>query len=421
MATQKQSISVALEATLLAGRMLMESGAEIYRIETTLGHLARSLDIEGFSAFVTTRGIFVSGNNEQGFAEASVITAGETVVNLRKLEEINILSRRVAKEHNQTPEQVLIDLKRIDQKVDYPLWATLLAYTVGAGAFTLALGSGWIDAIAAALTGLLIGLTYAYVERLIASHFLLTIVGSGVAVLGVNLLYQVGLGQHRSLILLGAFMVLVPGAIFVNAIRELSQNNFIIGSSLLTHALLVCLSISVGVAVTIEVLPFVGQMSETFSTSAPSLLGIFFRAIAAGFGTVSFAVLYSVRRRFYFDLGILGATTWFLYQAISNYYQNEIWAVFIPSLLVAFAAKALAIIRKSPATIFLATSFFPLIPGLGFYQAVYFILTGSLSTAEGYLRSSFITAFTIASAIAISQQFSLRKLIIFWQNRKKQS
>ena len=34
-----------MDAVLQAGRVLMESGAEIYRIEDTMGHMAKSLGI----------------------------------------------------------------------------------------------------------------------------------------------------------------------------------------------------------------------------------------------------------------------------------------------------------------------------------------------------------------------------------------
>ncbi|WP_411021203.1 threonine/serine exporter family protein [Salmonella sp. ZJJH19_0069] len=51
---------------------------------------------------------------------------------------------------------------------------------------------------------------------------------------------------------------------------------------------------------------------------------------------------------------------------------------------------------------------FPLIPGISFYRAVYFLLTGSNDLAVEYLRTSFVTAFTIALAIIIVQQFPMK-------------
>lgn len=412
---QVQTIGEKLEATLLAGKLLMENGAELRRIETTLSHLAKALQIDSFEAFVMNRGVFVSGENSAGFAESRVVTTKETVINLRKLEEVNLLSRQVVQGQYRTPQEIISVLETIDSKKDYSLMTLLIAYFIGAGAFALALGSVWGDALSSAITGLLIGVVYHYLSRLVTTKFLLTIIGSAVAVFWVNLMVILGFGEHRSLILLGAFMVLIPGAFFVNAIRELSQNNYVTGLALLINALLVCLSIAVGVAVCLEIIPFADQMTGTFSSELPSLLGMLYRSLSAGFGTVAFAALYSVNKRFFLDLGILGTLTWFIYLFVLKASHNLVLAVLIPSLLVAFASKGLAIYRKSPETIFLATSLFPLIPGISFYQGVYFMLTGSSATAETSFRTSFITAFTIATAIAISQQFSLRK----WLEKRK--
>ena len=46
-----------MDAVLQAGRLLMESGAEIYRIEDTMGHMAKSLGIRDFSTYVVNRGV----------------------------------------------------------------------------------------------------------------------------------------------------------------------------------------------------------------------------------------------------------------------------------------------------------------------------------------------------------------------------
>lgn len=409
--TNQTILSEKLEAILLAGRMLMESGAETYRIETTLSHMAKALQIGNFESYTTNRGIFVSGNNPYGPSEAKVTTATDIVFNFRKLEDINLLSRRLSTEEHPSAASVINELYAIQNKKDDPTWMNLLAYFIGAGAFAAAIGSSWLDSLASAITGLLIGLIYHYGSRFITTPFLLTMIASTIAVFQVNTLVTIGFGHYRSSILLGAFMVIVPGAFFVNAIREITQNNFIIGLSFLINALLICLAMSAGVATGLELLPATNQISQTFSTTIPDFSGILLRSVAAGLGTIAFAMLYSVRQHFYFDLGLLGGTTWFFYLLLSKFTGNPVMSIFIPGLIVAFASKALAIKRKSPATIFLATSIFPLLPGLGFYQSIYFMMTGSLQLAEGYLRSTLLTAFTITIAIAISQQVSFRKIL----------
>nr|WP_302949900.1 threonine/serine exporter family protein [uncultured Selenomonas sp.] len=70
--------------------------------------------------------------------------------------------------------------------------------------------------------------------------------------------------------------------------------------------------------------------------------------------------------------------------------------------------KVFSVWQRCPITIFLSTSIFPLMPGLSFYRAVYFLMTGSDALAYTYMRSCFLSAFAIAIAISIVQQIPLR-------------
>ena len=74
-----------METVVEAGRILMESGAEIYRINDTMAHMADALQIEHFSAYVINRGIFVSGTNREGIQESKIIGTPDSSIHLRVL------------------------------------------------------------------------------------------------------------------------------------------------------------------------------------------------------------------------------------------------------------------------------------------------------------------------------------------------
>ena len=59
-------------------------------------------------------------------------------------------------------------------------------------------------------------------------------------------------------------------------------------------------------------------------------------------------------------------------------------------------------------TIFLATSIFPLVPGLSFYRAVYFLIVGHEMLALQYMHSCATSAFTIIMAISVVQQMPIK-------------
>ncbi|MFU2206590.1 threonine/serine ThrE exporter family protein [Streptococcus pluranimalium] len=405
-----------IDAVLFAGRILMESGAEVFRIETTMNHIADSLDIEQFEVYVVNQGIIASGTNQLGYQESKVMNVNETAIDLGKLEAVNALSRSLSKKNKVTASYIFHRLQEINDNPLYSIWTILAAYFFGAGGFSLALGSSPIDSFTAAIAGLLAGWFIQVGASRIHTPFLTTILASAIVSLSVNLFYFLGLGETRSIIILGALMIMVPGGFFVNAVREISHNNFSIGFTLLMSALMTCISISAGVAGMTEILPFADQMTGTFSTETVTAIGFLIRTLAAGIGTVAFSITYNVPKRYLLDIGIIGAISWLLYMILKENFGMDIVAVFIPGLFATLVSKILAARRKTPMTIFLSTSMFPLIPGLSFYRGIYFMLTGSNELAMTHMRTSFVTAFAITIAISIIQQFPLS----LFKKRKKQ-
>lgn len=397
-----------VETVIEAGRLLMESGAEIYRIEETMQHMATQLHIEKFEAYVVNRGIMASCSSRNGSTQAKIANVPNVGVHLGKLEAVNALSREIETNEGVSADEINRHLKIIRDMPDVSPLILLLSYMVGGGFFSYAVGSPISDSLCSALTGLVMGIVMYFSGKIIHTRVLLTMLGSAVVSLCGNLMYAAGFGEHRGFIILGALMLLVPGAAFGNSVREFSQNNYASGLTLLMSALLTCLSISVGVALTTELLPFAEQMTTVFSNTNDSFTDITLRAVSAGIGTIAFSAMFHTPKRYYLDLGVLGALSWALYRITCHLYQNEAAAAFIPALFVALGARLLSAKRKCPMTIFLLTSMLPLLPGLSLYRAVYFLLTGSDRLAYHYLRSCFISAFAIAVAIMLVQQIPRR-------------
>lgn len=61
-----------LDLAMEAGRILLDAGAEIFRVEETMKRIAQSYGIEKFNSFVLSTGIFITAENEEGEIYASV-------------------------------------------------------------------------------------------------------------------------------------------------------------------------------------------------------------------------------------------------------------------------------------------------------------------------------------------------------------
>ncbi len=118
--------------------------------------------------------------------------------------------------------------------------------------------------------------------------------------------------------------------------------------------------------------------------------------IAAAIGTMAFALLFGVPRKYYIFCGLVGGAGWFLYQFLSEKASmTATEATFFATVLVIVLSRFLAVKEKCPATVFLIAGIFPLVPGAGIYWTSYYLVTNQLSEA---LASGFAA---IKAAIAI--------------------
>lgn len=396
-----------LDVVIEAGKTLMESGAEIFRVEETMRHMARVMEITEFDAYTVTGGIMSSGLNKDGERVSRVANVPVIKTHLGRLEAVNSLSRDLERNGNPGADVIRKRIEEIRKIPDCKLIWFLVAYFCGAGGFAYAMGSSVIDSLAAAVTGLILGVATYFIEKIIHTTFLVNIIGSMIVTLFANLFCYAGFGEKRGLIILGAFMIMVPGAVFVNSVREYSENNYATGTSHLMSALLTSISMAVAVAAVSKLFPFTDMLNENFAEAVSSPLQGAVRVIMAGVGTLAFAALYNAPLKYYPDLGLLGAGSWLVYLLISEFWNQEVLGVFAAASFVSIGARVLSVKRKCPMTMFLSTSIFPLFPGITLYRGIYFLLTGHQEVAYSFMKGSFLTAFMIALAIALAKQFRL--------------
>ena len=110
-----------LLAALEAGKLLLENGAEIFRVEETIYRICRHFGLTSASAFVLSNGIFLtSGDEEEKEAQfAKVLLIPVNGANLGRVAEVNQLSRQIENDAY-TLEQVRQELKRIQHLPDFP-------------------------------------------------------------------------------------------------------------------------------------------------------------------------------------------------------------------------------------------------------------------------------------------------------------
>ena len=104
--------------------------------------------------------------------------------------------------------------------------------------------------------------------------------------------------------------------------------------------------------------------------------------IAAAIGTIAFSLLFGVPKKYYLYCGGIGAAGWLVYKLMLTAAGLSVAvSVFIATVFVILLSRFAAVSEKCPATVFMITGIFPLVPGASVYNTAYYFITNDLETS----------------------------------------
>ena len=120
--------------------------------------------------------------------------------------------------------------------------------------------------------------------------------------------------------------------------------------------------------------------------------------VSAAVGTVAFSLLFGVPKKFYLHCGGIGAAGWLVYKLMLEKCGLSIAvSVFMATLVIVLLSRYAAVFEKCPATVFLITGIFPVVPGAQIYWATYYLVTNQLHAAfdSGFLALKIMIAIVL--------------------------
>ena len=237
-----------LKAASLAGKIILESGGEIYRVEQTIDHICRAYGIPECESYATPTTIILSivGKNGKTYSLLRRIT--ERRVDLSRVEAINSLSRRVSSEKidlSVTEQQLL----NIQNRPIYSFWKMLLASAIGAGAFSVIFGKGIREFVCAAAVGAALHAFVQVLTFLKLGDFFIKMAGGAFSALLGWLFYYIGVSNDWKVVTLSVLMLLVPGMLFTNAFRDIAAGDLVSGVSRVIEAVCTAAALACGAAI----------------------------------------------------------------------------------------------------------------------------------------------------------------------------
>jgi len=243
-----------MELACNAGKIVLENGGEIYRVEQTMTSICAAYGISACESFATPTIIILSAPNVEWEPYSRMIRITERSINLYKVAAVNDFTKKLPLPIN----EALVELNAINEKAPYPLWVRVLASSIGIAAFTVIFGGDARDLVGGLILAALLRLVITSLQKKHAGDFIVNLVGGAVAALGGWLISYINLASDQWVITVSAIMLLVPGLLFTNAMRDIAAGDLVSGSSRIIEVLSVAAAIACGAAAVYTVMALIG-------------------------------------------------------------------------------------------------------------------------------------------------------------------
>ena len=390
-----------LAATM--GYHLAMSGAETFRVEDTIHRILLAYGVE-CEVFAIPNSVSVSLEAANGKPLMIMRRIGFHGNDLEKVEQLNALSRRICAEKPSVDEAMTWLRETLTQCRSY---STPLYYLgnilVGIG-FCLVFGGMLRDCLCAGLIGLIIGLVTRYMDKREANPFFSTILASCLMAIPAYLAAGLGWICCPDAAIIGALMLLVPGLLITNSMRDIIYGDTNSGIFRIVQVVLTALAIALGTAAAWHITAGLYGQTGSATVTWPAWA----QAIAVFVGCSGFCILFNVHGRGLAMCIVGGAAAWMVYLLCGALGCDVYAANLAAAVFAALYAEIMARVRKCPATPYLVIATIPMLPGAGVYYTMSMGLEGNVmeSVAKG-LQTIGIAGSLAVGILLVSTVFRL--------------
>ena len=375
------------------GYELAMSGAETFRVEESV---SRVLSAYGLNAevFAIPNYLIVTVLTKKGLPITRMRRIGSHGNDLDSVERLSALSRSFCL-HTPAPQEAQQQLAdTLANRRAYSPAMLGLGNFLGAFGFCLFFGGSVPDALCAGVCGLLVGLVTGVLGKRRVSQFFITIAA---AFFMAWLAYGLGVAricQRTDAVIIGALMILVPGLLFTNAMRDIIYGDTNSGLNRVVQVFLVAAAIALGTAGAWNLSSLLWGMPVS-QIAVSYAIGV--QCLFAALGCVGFSILFNIHGPGVILCTIGGGLSWLVYRVAGELGCGDIVCYFWSALFASVYSETMARVRKYPAISYLVVSIFPLIPGAGVYYTMTYAVLGQM---DQFARQGMHTA-AIAGIMAV--------------------
>ena len=212
---------------------------------------------------------------------------------------------------------------------------------------------------------------------------------------------------------IGTLMLLVPGILFTNALRDIIFGDTNSGINRIVEVVLIAAAIALGTAAAWNAAVSLWDMPDI----APALNHTpVIQCISGTIACLGFVMIFNIHGYGNLLCVLGGCLTWAVFCIVQAQGGGELLCYFVSTVAAAVFAEVMARIRKYPAISYLIISLLPLIPGAGVYYAAQQAVRGN--TADFVSYSTNTLAIAGCMAVGILLVVTLTKILTTYRRNR---
>lgn len=375
------------------GYELAIAGAETFRVEETVSRVLTTYGMQA-EVFAIPNLLIVSMHQPDGHNVTRVRRIGSHDNDLDAVEKLNGLSRAICTRKPSLEEAQSMFARVQENRLYYSVPAQHLGAFFGGAGFGIFFGGRLTDCLCAGVCGVVISLGCAFLTKRNVNTFFQTIASAFLMAILAYAMGALGLTQNPDAVTISALMLLVPGLLFTNAMRDIIYGDTNSGINRIVQVFLIGVAIALGTA-------SAWQLTARFwgtPHSAPAIdYAILTQCVFVFISCLGFAVRFNIHGPGGLFCALGGALSWAVYLIVARLGYSDLLAYFWSGLFSSVYSEIMARIRKFPAISYLVVSIFPMIPGAGVYRTMSHALQREM---DAFARTGLHTA-AIAGILAV--------------------